>query len=160
MESSDAVCSKYNSPLYSTFDNVEVVEKRGVGSIVCDLLEGKGDLHVNFVPDYAGWDVCGPAALLMSRMGYCADSKGRPIVLDAGRNQYNLWDGFVAARHVKSFKEIRNQWQDRNNACFEEKQTKIRQQYHMDRVAARKQAALEKPEIAQKHIQPKSQQAL
>ena len=56
IESEDAVCTKYNTPLYQTFDNVRVVEKRGVGSIIFDLLEGKGDLHLNFVPDYKGWD--------------------------------------------------------------------------------------------------------
>ena len=55
---------------------MEVIEKRGIGSIMCDMLEGHGDLHLNFVPDYNGWDVCGPAALLMSRLGYCADSMG------------------------------------------------------------------------------------
>ena len=52
------------------------MEKKGVGSIMFDLLECKGDLHLNFVPDYKGWDVCGPSALLMSRLGYCADSRG------------------------------------------------------------------------------------
>jgi 3'-phosphoadenosine 5'-phosphosulfate (PAPS) 3'-phosphatase len=50
------------------------------------MIEGKGDLHLNFAPDYSGWDVCGPAALLMSRLGYCADSKGKPLIFEANRN--------------------------------------------------------------------------
>jgi 3'-phosphoadenosine 5'-phosphosulfate (PAPS) 3'-phosphatase len=74
---------------------------------MCDMLEGNGDLHLNFVPDYNGWDVCGPAALLMSRLGYCADSMGQPLYLESKRNQYKLWNGFIAARHLKSFKEIK-----------------------------------------------------
>lgn len=138
IESEDAVCTKYNTPLYQTFDNVRVVEKRGVGSIIFDLLEGKGDLHLNFVPDYKGWDVCGPAALLMSRLGYVADSRGQPLVFDGVRNQYAHWNGFVAARHVRSFKEIRAQWEEKNGTTFKEKQLKIRQQYHLDQQEARK----------------------
>ena len=82
------------------------------------MMEGTGDLHLNFVPDYYGWDVCGPAALLMSRLGYVGDSKGVPIVLDAKRNQYQLWNGLVAARHVKSFKEIKSEWEKNNGTCF------------------------------------------
>jgi 3'-phosphoadenosine 5'-phosphosulfate (PAPS) 3'-phosphatase len=88
IESSDEVSQKYNTPLYQTFDNVEIKEQRGVGSTLCDMIESKGDLHLNFVPDYHGWDICGPAALLMSRLGYCADSKGLPLTFNADRNQY------------------------------------------------------------------------
>ena len=83
-----------------------MIEKNGVGSIMSELMEGKGDLHLNFAPDYEFWDVCGPAALIMSHLGYCADSKGKPIKFEARRNQFNLWNGFVAARHVKAFKMI------------------------------------------------------
>jgi len=54
------------------------------------------------------------------------------------RNQYAHWNGFVAARHVRSFKEIRAQWEEKNGTTFKEKQLKIRQQYHLDQQEARK----------------------
>ena len=79
VESSDEISRKYNSSLYNTFENVEVKENPGVGSTFFDLIQGHSDLHLNFAPDYFGWDICGPSALLMSRIGYCADSKGKQL---------------------------------------------------------------------------------
>jgi hypothetical protein len=70
------------------------------------MLEERGDIHLNFAPDYYGWDVCGPTALLMSRLGYVADSRGKPIVLSAERDQYHLWNGLVVSRNIKAYKEI------------------------------------------------------
>jgi 3'-phosphoadenosine 5'-phosphosulfate (PAPS) 3'-phosphatase len=91
VEALDAICHEYNSPFYDTFGDHKLIERNGIGSIMCDLIEGRGDLHLNFAPDYNMWDVCGPTAILMSRLGYCADSKGMPIQFESRRNQYNLW---------------------------------------------------------------------
>jgi 3'-phosphoadenosine 5'-phosphosulfate (PAPS) 3'-phosphatase len=71
--------------VYKMFKEPQIMLKEGVGSQFIELLEGDRDIHMNFPPKYRGWDVCGPAALLMSRLGYCADAFGKPIIFDARR---------------------------------------------------------------------------
>ena len=97
---------------------MNLLEKNGIGSVMCELIEGKGDLTFNFAPDYTMWDTCGPAALLMSRLGYCADSRGHPLRFEARRNQFYLWNGFIAARHIKDFRVIEKQWKQQNESSF------------------------------------------
>lgn len=101
--------------VYANFDQAIVIKKMGVGSQFLELIEGDCDIHMNFTPRYRGWDVCGPAALLMSRLGYVADAKGKPLIFESNRAQFNLWNGLIAARHVKTFKEIKNEWKKASN---------------------------------------------
>lgn len=107
-----------------------------------ELIEGDCDIHMNFVPNYRGWDVCGPAALLMSRLGFVADARGKPLIFEANRSQYNLWDGVVAARHVKTFKEIKNDWESVTDSTFAKAQLEIRRKYHVENVMKTKQELL------------------
>ena len=87
---------------------------------------------MNFLPSYRGWDVCGPAALLMSRLGYVADARGKPLIFEANRSQYNLWNGLIAARHVKTFKEIQKEWENVSGSNFGKAQLDIRRKYHVE----------------------------
>ena len=87
---------------------------------------------MNFTPSYRGWDVCGPAALLMSRLGYVADAKGKPLIFEANRSQYNLWNGLIAARHVKTFREIQKEWEIAQGSTFGKAQLDIRRRYHVE----------------------------
>lgn len=88
---------------------------------------------MNFPPRYRGWDVCAPAALLMSRLGYVADAKGKPLVFESNRSQFNLWNGLIAARHVKTFKQIQSEWEKATTSTFSKVQLEIRQKYHVEK---------------------------
>ena len=54
-----------------------------------------------------------------------------------------MWDGFVAAKHVKVFKEIQEAWNVRNKTTFAQKQLKIRRQFHMDKIQRRREVQVD-----------------
>ena len=119
--------------VYTGFNEPLVTKKMGAGSQFLELIEGQSCIHMNFTPSYSGWDVCGPAALLMSRLGYVADAKGKPLIFEANRDQFNLWNGLIAARHVKTVKDIQNEWESSSSTSFRQKQLEIRQKYHVEK---------------------------
>lgn len=62
----------------------------------------------------------------MSRLGYVADARGKPLIFEANRSQYNLWNGVIAARHVKAYREIRKEWEEKSGTTFGKIQLEIR----------------------------------
>lgn len=75
---------------------------------------------MNFVPGYKTWDMAASEAILASRLGFIADSKGQALKYDSTGKKFTLWDGIIASKSLQGYQINKERFESQTGSSFGE----------------------------------------
>lgn len=75
---------------------------------------------MNFVPGYKTWDMAASEAILASRLGFIANSKGQALKYDSSGKKFTLWDGIIASNTLHGYRINKTKFENQTGSSFGE----------------------------------------
>jgi len=114
---------------------LKVNRVRGPGNKFLHLANERSDYFVNLVPNYSLYELCAPEAVFASRFGILTDAKQKPLIYDASRRSFGLFNGVVAARDAGTYLQAKLSYEDKSGSTLALSQTQIRREVHLKKQA-------------------------